>query len=343
MGFSGLECFRKPTLPEKPYFFSLSLAKVLISTSILFLSIIACQWADFPFSVPNRPMQKTERLSLLWIKEIDILDPHTAGWAYLFTPSNQSVVFWYPSKDSLVALDSVTGETLWETKVPDHSVMRLHNDKFFVPSYQWLNLLEDAPVRNNQVLPDCSWGGTASLLTYDSYTGQQIWGYVYHGADSSDIFFEDTNVYLTGSNDHGVSESIAQIDASSGELISLECNKWPAKKSIPPPPDDEGDSTFLYRVVFDESDLRAGGTLLFFVPEGNRLNILTGSTKEVLGYIDFDGAELNPYHIDLAVQKDIAVIYFNDSKQLFSVRLPMSVDQLTPSESPDPCKPCGSE
>jgi hypothetical protein len=57
---------------------------------------MACQWADFPFSVPNRAMQKTERLSLLWIKEVDILDPHTAGWAYLFTPSNQSVVFWYP-------------------------------------------------------------------------------------------------------------------------------------------------------------------------------------------------------------------------------------------------------
>jgi len=32
MGFSGLVCFRKPTLPEKPYFFSLALAKVLIST-----------------------------------------------------------------------------------------------------------------------------------------------------------------------------------------------------------------------------------------------------------------------------------------------------------------------
>ncbi|MBI3168617.1 MAG: hypothetical protein HYZ22_09075, partial [Chloroflexi bacterium] len=29
MGFSGLVCFRKPTLPEKPYFFNLFLAKVL--------------------------------------------------------------------------------------------------------------------------------------------------------------------------------------------------------------------------------------------------------------------------------------------------------------------------
>jgi hypothetical protein len=148
---------------------------------------------------------------------------------------------------------------------------------------------------------------------------------------------------LTGSYDHGASNSIAQIDASSGELISLECNKWPAKKSIPSPPDDEGDSPFLYRVVFDEGDLRAGGTLLFFVPEGNRLNILSGSTKEVLGYIDFGGAELNPYHIDLAIQKDIVVVYFNDSKQLFSVRLPNSVDQLKPSESSDTCTPCGGK
>lgn len=316
---------------------------LLISTGILFYLLIGCRQADFPFSVPNRSVQKTEVLSLLWIKEMDILDPHTAGWAYLFTPSNQSVVFWYPSKDSLVALDSVTGETLWETRVPDHSVMRLHNDKLFMVSYQWLNLLEDAPVRNNQALPDCSWGGTASLLTYDSNTGQQLWGYVYHGVDSLDIFFEDPNVYLTGSNDHGVSQSIAQIDDSFGELISLECNKWPANKSIPPPPEDEGKNPFLYRVVYDESDLRAKGILLFFVPEGNRLNILIGSTQEVLGYIDFDGAELNPYHIDLAVQKDIAVIYFNDSKQLFSLRLPISVDQLKPSEGSDTCKPCGGE
>ena len=310
---------------------------------MLFLSIIACQWADFPFAVPNRVIQKTERLSLLWIKEIDILDPHTAGWAYLFTPSNQSVVFWYPSKDSLMALDLVTGETLWETKVPDHGVMRLHNDIFFIPSYQWLDLLEVAPIMNNQVLSDCSWGGAASLLTYDSYTGKQIWGYVYHGVDSHDIYFDDANVYLTGSYDHGASESIVQIDTSSGELINLECNKWPAKKSIPPPPDDDGDDPFLYRVVFDESDLRAGGVLLFFVPEGNRLNILTGGTKEVLGYIDFDGFELNPYHIDLAVQKDIAAIYLNDSKQLLSIRLPISVDQLSPSERIDTCTPCKNE
>jgi hypothetical protein len=126
-------------------------------------------------------------------------------------------------------------------------------------------------------------------------------------------------------------------------LISLECNKWPANKPIPLPPDDEGNNPFPYRVVFDESDLRAKGILLFFVPEGNRLKILIGSTKEVLGYIDFDGAELNPYHIDLAVQKDIAVIYFNDSKQLFSIRLPISVDQLKPSDSSDTFEPCGGE
>jgi hypothetical protein len=314
----------------------------LMGTGILFFSLIACRLADFPFSVPNRSVQKTEGLSLLWIQEIDILDPHTAGWAYLFTPANQSVVFWYPSRNSLVALDLVTGETLWETKVPDHSVMRLHNDNFFVVSYQWLNLLEDAPIGNNQV-PDCSWGGDASLLTYDSNTGQQLWGYVYHGVDSYEIFFESPYVYLTGSNDHGSSRSIAQINASSGNLIILECNKWPANKFIPTPPDDDGNNPFPYRVVFDESDLGAKGVLLFFVPEGNRFNILIGSTKEVLAYIDFGGAELNPYHIDLAIQKDIVVIYFNDSKQLFSVRLPISVDQLEPSESSDTCKPCKSK
>ena len=34
MGFSGLVCFRKPTLPEKPYFFCLDLAMVLYKLKV---------------------------------------------------------------------------------------------------------------------------------------------------------------------------------------------------------------------------------------------------------------------------------------------------------------------
>src|SRR6266508_4075697 len=34
MGFSGLVSFRKPTLPEKPYFFTLDLANVLMAPTI---------------------------------------------------------------------------------------------------------------------------------------------------------------------------------------------------------------------------------------------------------------------------------------------------------------------
>jgi len=39
MGFSGLVSFRKPTVPEKPYFFSLALAMVLDKTGTCFYSI----------------------------------------------------------------------------------------------------------------------------------------------------------------------------------------------------------------------------------------------------------------------------------------------------------------
>lgn len=302
----------------------------LISIGALLSLLVGCRLADYPFSVPSRSTQGTEGVSLLWIKDIDIKNPYQ-GISF-FTPNDRSVVFWYPNKSSLMALDIVTGEILWETKVPNHSVMRLHNNKFFVVSYQWFDSLQDAPVSNNQELPDCSWGGDASLLTYDPNTGEQLWGYVYHGVDSDDIFFEGANVYLTGSYDHGSSRSIAQINANSGELISLECNKWPAEKTIPAPPEDKGYNPFPYKVVYEQSDLRWRHVLLFFMPEGNRLNILEGSAKEVLGYIDFEGAELNPYHIDIAVQKDIAVIYFSDSEQLFSLRLPYSVDQLKSRE-----------
>jgi hypothetical protein len=277
---------------------------------------------DFPpESVPARIITETEGVATLWVKEMDLENPHKV-YVEFFIPNEQSVVFWSPNTASLMSLNMVTGETIWQTAVPDVSVMRLVGDKFFVVSSDWVRTLPAAPIPYDQTFPDCSWAGNASVLAFDPDTGEQIWGYAYEGVDSYDISFEDQFIYMSGSNDHGASRSMAQIDAKSGGLLFLDCNKWPDTKEIPYPPGDEGYTASPYKVVIDERDLEWRGIALFFVAEGNRLNMLDGPTKKVLGSVYFEGAELNPWDINVAVQGDLAIIYMNDSAQLFGFRLP---------------------
>lgn len=277
--------------------------------------------AEFPpQSVPARTIQFTDNVSTLWIKEIELQNPHKV-YVEFFTPDEQTLVFWHPEGSLLTALDVITGSTVWETPVPDISVLRLHDQKFFILSYEWRDTLDNAPVLGNQPLPDCSFAGDTSLLTYDPYTGEQIWGYVYNGVDPDDIFFENDAVYLDGSGDHGASRSIARIDSHSGELLSLECNKWPGNAEIPLPPDNEGIISNPYRVILNEQDFASSNVLLSFEAINNRLTILNGQSRVTVGYIDFAGAELNPWDINVAVQNGIAVIYFDDSNQLMALRL----------------------
>lgn len=280
---------------------------------------------DFPpESVPVRTVQDTDGVALLWVKEMDIDDPHKV-WVEFFTPDDKSVVFWSSQTNSLISLDAVTGNTIWEAHVPDISVMRLYDDKFFIGSYEGVNSLEHAPVENDQALPDCSFGGESTLFAYDPHNGKQLWGYVYQGVDSYDIYFSDETVYLTGSYDHGSSRSITEIDTNSGSVALLDCYKWPDEKEIPYPPADTVRTGSSYTVVLEEHEdrqFRNSDAILFFVAKENRLDILDGPTKETLGSIYFDGADLNPWDINVAVSNNVAVIYLGDSSQLFGFQLP---------------------
>ncbi|MEJ2750275.1 MAG: hypothetical protein P8183_20565, partial [Anaerolineae bacterium] len=108
-------------------------------------------------------------------------------------------------------------------------------------------------------------------------------------------------------------------------LINLDCYKWPRKKYLSIPSDDEGIfSSNLSTVIREKEDLERtfeeGRAELVFWAEDNRLTIWEGETKNVIGSIIFQGYELNPWEIDAAVLGDIVVIYFDDSNQLFSFR-----------------------
>jgi hypothetical protein len=267
----------------------------------------------------SRSIDETKGVSLLWSKETSIEPLHTS-WVQFFTPTEQRVVF--ISSDSLQALNMTTGQSLWETQVPDPITVRLYNDTLFIASYEWL---EEAPFHANSPSYGCSFiESEASLSAYNPHTGEKIWGYGYHGVDSIGLYFQDRSVYLTGSANHGSDRSLAQIDTDTGLLLYLGCTRWPTEP-IQSPSTNEGDMALSDNVVSSERDLKYKNKQPLFFGQGTRLNILDGDSKEVLGYVEFNGAELNPLEIDVAIQNDLVVVYLADSGQLFGFRLAVPV------------------
>lgn len=270
----------------------------------------------------------TNNLELVWVKEIDIDNPHKV-YVELFTPNDKSIVFWSPQTKSIMALEFLTGNVLWETTVPNISQMRLYNGNFYISSSDWLDRLESAPQISDASFPLCSFAGRATILAFDSSTGTQIWGYSYSGIHAHSIVINANSIYLTGSADHGASESVAQIDRITGTVLERDCYRWPFKKELIKPPLDESYQTSPYLVVlegYEEKQLSREDISLFFVAHENQLDVLDGLTKEIVGSINFEGAELYSWDIDVAVQENIAVIYFNDSHQLFGFRLPQDAN-----------------
>jgi hypothetical protein len=279
-----------------------------------------------PETVPSRNVLEMNNLELLWIEEMDIDNPHQV-YVELLVPNEESFVFWSPQSASLMALEFTTGNVLWETAVPYVSDIGLYNGHFYISSSDWLDRLERAPKDTDGSFNNCSFAGQAALVAIDATTGYRIWGYSYWGSSGNGFSISENNIYLTGSNDHGASRSVVRIDAANGAILERDCYQWPydEEKELTSAPADESQNISPYLVVLEENrerELSRKIFRLFFVAEGNQLDILDGQTKEVVGSVHFEGAALNSCDIDVAVQGDIAVIYFGDSHQLMGFRLP---------------------
>lgn len=277
-----------------------------------------------PENVPPRTVLTTSNLDVLWVQEMNIDNPHKIE-VDLFVPNEEFLVFWSPQSEMLTALDFVTGRVMWETAVPHVSDIALYDGHFHISSDDWIDKLNPAPVSMYRSLNTCSFAGQATLVKIDATTGSRTWGYSYWGSSGRGFSISQNNIYLSGSGDHGASRSAVRVDATNGTILERDCYQWPEEKELPQEPADERWIPPLYVVVLEEhkgSNSGSQGILLFFVAEENRLDILDGQTKEIIGTINFDGADLNPWDIDVAVQGNIAVIYFGDSHQLFGFRLP---------------------
>jgi len=51
------------------------------------------------------------------------------------------------------------------------------------------------------------------------------------------------------------------------------------------------------------------------------LIVLNGSTKKPIAFIEFSGEALDPERISIVNQKNVIMVYLQDSRQLFSFHL----------------------
>lgn len=281
--------------------------------------------------VPMRSIEAAYNISQLWGKENIYLAQENYdrrffiadGRNLIFPTINQSETSY-----ALQAINMTAGQTLWQTDLPGRlGIMRIYKGKFFVLSDEELG---QAPVKDSQELSYCSFRQRYSLSTYDVTTGEKLWGYSYQGVSSEGLNFDPHHVYLSGTDDHGASGLLVKVAINSGTILEQQCTRTRlgTGKSVPVPPRDSevgiASSSFLATAV-DNQEYDFGcmnDNRLCFVTQENRLNVVAGNTKENLAYIEFDGAKLNPYFIDIVVQNNLVVVHLNDSNQLFGFRLP---------------------
>lgn len=279
---------------------------------------------------PVRAIQTTYNLSLLWSKNETYLVEESLDRRF-FTPQGNSLLF-STLNDSQTSyafktIDMLTGQTLWQTDVPYLGVTRIYNGRLYNLSLTSKSL-EEAPIKDNQELPYCSFKQKSLLSVYDLKTGQTLWGYEYLGVNRSILDFHNGAVYLSGTGDHGASRLLAKVDINSGTILEQQCARHGEDKPVPVPPPDSvagtGGSSFSATAV-DNQEYGLGcmdDNRLCFVTQENRLNILAGNTKETLAFVEFDGEELNHLYVDIIVQNNLIAVHLNDSNQLFAFRLP---------------------
>lgn len=278
---------------------------------------------------PVRTIQTIYNISPLWSKDETYLVEESLDRRF-FTPQGNSLLF-STLNDSQTSyafktIDMLTGQTLWQTDIPSLGVTRIHNGRIY-HLYKY-KTLEEAPVKDNQELPYCSFKQKSLLSVYDVYTGQLLWGYEYLGVNNSTLDFHDGVVYLSGTDDHGASRLLAKVDINSGTILAQQCAMHWEDKPVPVSPPDSvagiGGSSFPATAV-DNQEYGLGcmdDNRLCFVTQENRLNILAGNTKETLAFVEFDGEELNHLYVDIIVQNNLIAVHLNDSNQLFAFRLP---------------------
>lgn len=266
----------------------------IVFVGILIALLSYLTWNILESWAPKRTLVETNNMTLLWNDDVEIDYPN------IFPNGDDVIVF---TTEELLSFDLETGMINWQIPVPTPVIIHKYEDRIYITSDKRLSVV---PTVDGQEFPSCSFGGFASLSAYDINTGELIWGYKYLGVEPKNLAFSEQVAYLSGSDNHGASQSISKIDVSDGSLMFHDCSWDVRKRKVEQLPvfrlDDEGYSPVR-------------------VKNGNFL----WSTNNTVSFLNaqavFRGVRLDKYQIIHSIINGKAFVYFEDSNQLYVFQL----------------------
>lgn len=262
---------------------------------IVYVGILICLvslliWNILESWSPKRTLVATDNMTLLWSDDIEI------DYPIVFLNGDDVIV---STAKELLSFDLETGMVNWQTTTPTPVIIHKYEDRIYVTSDKRLPV---APTVDGQEFPSCSFGGFASLSAYDINTGELFWGYKYLGVEPKNLAFSEQVAYLSGSDNHGASQSISKIDVLDGSLTFHDCSWDVRNRSVPRAPVFHSDDE-----VYNPIDVNNGN---FLWSTNNTISVLGGRAV-------FRGIRLDKYQIIHSIFNDKAFVYFQDSNQLY--------------------------
>lgn len=270
----------------------------------------------YPERVPTREVITSDGFEILWFRETKDGTQYRV-FTQIFAPDRENLI--YITTDSINSIDYLSGDVLWSTDILEDSTFHLYDDLLFsLDSYD--KTVPFAPNSDIEISSKCHSHARSTLRTYSPHTGKIVWEYSYMMVDLYQIFFKDNSAVISGVVIKGLSKNISvfEIDVSTGEILGAICQNFNSYSRIS---DNEGilASGFYPLSIDDEWEESTEETV--FVTDGSELIMVDRQPMKSLAKVQFSGFPLNPNSVQLIIQKDILVVYLDDSNQFFAFRM----------------------
>lgn len=262
--------------------------------------------------VPSRDFVSSEKFTFLWSKETEDGSEHHV-FTQIFTPDEKNLV--YITGLSINSVDYETGKLLWSTDVPEDSTFYFYRDKLFsLDSYD--ELVPFVSEAETTILSKCNSNDKSTLRVYNPHTGKKTWEYSYHMVYPEGMYFKDDSAFISGLTIESFAKYISafEVDIQSGQILGVTCKNLNDYSRISY---DEGIISSGFYPILRDWEWEKNIDTPAFITDGRRLIMVNRDTKEPLGQIEFSGFSLNPYDVQLIIQRDLLVVYLNDSNQFF--------------------------
>lgn len=271
----------------------------------------------YPENASPREVVSSENFSLIWSKETEDSNRNIV-YTQLFFIDEENFI--YVTKHYLNSVGFATGTLRWSITIPEYSTFHLYEDRLYsLTTYD--NKISFAPEFDIKMPKECHSSDLSTMHVYNPHNGERIWEYSYQMiAPHKGISFENNSAFINGLTINFSSKYISEleVDLTAGEVLGASCrnlNDYEYSNEGR----TEGVMSSGFGPVYDDLSWKLlKANQLAVILEGTRLMVTDKENKQLIGFIEFSGSELNPFDVQMVYQNNILIIYLEDSNQIFA-------------------------